>query len=196
MLEASRTQPAGVRFSGFFEITFLHRRWHEARMEQKQNCKIQYGLKTCTAEHSVREGRGGWGESAPPQSPGGLPGPEPPRRPPTAIGRRRQGTRGDCGEPLIPPNPPPPSLPLSSPPQARGRPEAGRRDGGPAPPRGGLGTQGGDATAGARAAARQAPPVDHPLTPALPAADRRLCTGAVGCNGTAAPRNVQTKRPA
>ena len=25
-------------------------------MEQNQNCKIQYGLKTCTAEHSVREG--------------------------------------------------------------------------------------------------------------------------------------------
>ena len=55
MLEPSRTQPAGVRFSGFFEITFSHRKWHEARMEQKQNCKIQYGLKTCTAEHSVRE---------------------------------------------------------------------------------------------------------------------------------------------
>ena len=56
MLEASRTQRAGVRFSGFFEITFLHRKWHEARMEQKQKCKIQYGLKTCTAEHSVAEG--------------------------------------------------------------------------------------------------------------------------------------------
>ena len=56
MLEASRTQPPGVRFSGFFEMTFRHRKWHEARMEQKQNCKIQYGLKTCTAEHSVREG--------------------------------------------------------------------------------------------------------------------------------------------
>ena len=56
MLGASRTQPPGVRFSGFFEMTFGHRKWHEARMEQKQNCKIQYGLKTYTAEHSVREG--------------------------------------------------------------------------------------------------------------------------------------------
>ena len=56
MLEASRTQPPGVRFAGFFVMTFCHRKWHEARMEQKQNCKIQYGLQTCTAEHSVHEG--------------------------------------------------------------------------------------------------------------------------------------------
>ena len=56
MLEASRTQPPGVRFSGFFEMSFCHWKWHEARMEQKQNCKIQYGLQTCTAEQSVYEG--------------------------------------------------------------------------------------------------------------------------------------------
>ena len=56
MLGGSRTQPPGVRFSGFFEMTFCHRKWHEANVEQKQNCKVEYGLQSCTAEHSVREG--------------------------------------------------------------------------------------------------------------------------------------------
>ena len=56
MLGALRTQRPGVRFLGFFEMKSLHWKLHEARMEQKGNCKIQYGLKTCTAEHSAREG--------------------------------------------------------------------------------------------------------------------------------------------
>ena len=64
------------------------------------------------------------------------------------------------------------------------------------PPREGRGNQVGDATAAASAAARQAPPVGRPLTPALPAADRRLCAHAVGRGGTAAPRSAQTKWPA
>ena len=55
MLEAPRTQPPEVRFLGLFEIRFLHRKWHEARMEKKQNCKTQRGLKGYTAQHSVRE---------------------------------------------------------------------------------------------------------------------------------------------
>ena len=56
MREASRTQSPGVRFSGLFEMCFRYRKWHEARMEQKENCKISYGSKTYTAEHSVRVG--------------------------------------------------------------------------------------------------------------------------------------------
>ena len=60
MHEASRTHPPTVRFSGLFEMSFWHRKWHEARMEPKQNCKIRYGLKTCTVAHSVREGSRTW----------------------------------------------------------------------------------------------------------------------------------------
>ena len=56
MREAWRTQPAGGRCSGLFEMRFWHQKWHEARMEQKQNCNIGYGLKTGTVAHSVREG--------------------------------------------------------------------------------------------------------------------------------------------
>ena len=55
MLEASRPQPPEVRYLGLFEMRFGHRKWHEARMEQTQNCKIRYGLKGYTAGHSVRE---------------------------------------------------------------------------------------------------------------------------------------------
>ena len=55
MLEASRTQPPEVRFFGLLEMSFEHRKWHEARMEQEQNCKIRYRLKGYTAEYSVRE---------------------------------------------------------------------------------------------------------------------------------------------
>ena len=56
MREALRTQPPGGRSSGLFEMSFSHRKWHEARMEQKQNCNIRYGLKTGTAALSVRDG--------------------------------------------------------------------------------------------------------------------------------------------
>ena len=92
------------------------------------------------------------------------------------------GPGGDCGEPP-PPTPPPPLFP---PPQAHGRPEAGRRDGGPAPPRGGHCTKKGETTAAASAAARQVPPVDRPLTPALPAADRQRNGGTQECTSEAA----------
>ena len=103
---------------------------------------------------------------------------------------RRPG--GDCGEPPLPPPPPP----LSPPTPARRRLEADRRGGGPGPPREGRGTQGGDATAAASTAARQAPPVGRPLTPALPPPDRRLCADAVDRGRTAALRSEQTKQPA
>ena len=114
--------------------------------------------------------------------------------PPRPWGGGARGPGGDCGEPPLPLHPPPPAPP--PPPPPRGRPEAGRKDGGPATPRECRGTQGGDATAAGSAAVRQAPPVDRPLTPALPAADQRLRTGAVARNGTAAPRNGRTKRRA
>ena len=55
MLQATRTEPPGVRLSGVFEMSFSRRKRHEPRMERKQKCKFQYGSKTCTAEHSVRE---------------------------------------------------------------------------------------------------------------------------------------------
>ena len=105
-------------------------------------------------------------------------------------GGGENGPGGDSGEP-----PSPPPLPPLSPPLPGGRKPA-NSDGGPAPPRGGRPTEGRDATDAASAAARQAPPVDRLLTPALPAAGWRLCAGAVGRNGTTAPGNAQTKRPA
>ena len=112
--------------------------------------------------------------------------PAPPR--PRGAAPGDQG--GTAGHPLSPlPLPPPP------PRHAGSRRPAGETAA-PQPPRRGRSTQGGDATASASAAARQAPPEERPLTPALPAANRRLCAGAVGRNGTAAPRNAQTKRPA
>ena len=51
MLKASRTQPPGVTFSGLFEMSLRHCKWHEAGMEQKENYKMRYGLQTCTAAH-------------------------------------------------------------------------------------------------------------------------------------------------
>ena len=116
-------------------------------------------------------GREGQGKSVPPQSTAGPPGPEPPGRPPAAVGGRHQGTSG------------PPTLP---PPPAHGRTEVGARDSGPVAPRGGRGTRGEDIAAAASAAARQAPPVDPRTLPHYP-----LPTG----NGRAAPREAQTKRP-
>ena len=66
------------------------------------------------------KGGGGRGKSAPLQLAAGPPGPEPPGRPPAAVGGQRQGTRGGRrGTPL----PPQPSPPLSPPP----RPVGGRR---------------------------------------------------------------------
>ena len=121
------------------------------------------------------KGRGRQGKSTPPGSAAGPPGPEPPCRPPAAVGGRRQGTRP-------PPSPPPLPPPLPSPWADGGRPE--RRS--PCTPRGGRCTRGGDTTAAASAAARQAPPVDRPLTPALPAADRQRNGGTQECANEAA----------
>ena len=51
--------------------------------------------------------------------------------PPRPSGGGARGPGGDCGEPPLPATPPPP---LSPPSPAHGRPEAGRRGSGPAPP--------------------------------------------------------------
>ena len=121
----------------------------------------------------LSQGRGGRGKGATPQPTAGPPEPEPPGRPPAAVGGRRQGTRG------------PPSLP---PPL---RPKSGRRQtvetAAPSPPRGGRCSQGGGGTAAAAsAAARQAPPVNRPHAPALPATDQQRTGGAQdGANGAA-----------
>ena len=144
-------------------------------------------------EGPAPKGRGGAREGyAPPQSAAGPQGTGTTRPPPRGRRGRRQGAGG--GQRGTPPAPPPP--PLSPPPPARGRLQAGQRDGGPAPPRRGCCTQGGDAAAAANAAARQAPRVGRPLTPAQPAAGRRLCADAVGRNSTVAPGDTQTRQPA
>ena len=106
---------------------------------------------------------------------------------PRPSGGSARGPGGDSGEPC-----PPPPLPPPGPLAAGGRPERRR----PRTPLGGPLHPGRDATVAVSAAAHQAPPVDRPLTPALPAAGWRLCAGAVGCNRTAAPGNVQTKQTA
>ena len=105
----------------------------------------------------------------------------PPRGHQGAVPRDQGGIARNLSSP--PPLPPP--LP---PPPARGRSGADGEAAAPHPPQEGRGTQAGDATTAASAATRQAPPVGGPLTPAVPAADRLLCAGTVGRNGTAAPR--------
>ena len=99
----------------------------------------------------LSQGREGRGKSAT----AGPPGPEPPGRPPAAVGGAAPGDR------RAPPSPPPP--------QARERTEADRRVSSPAPPRGGRCTQ---EKGGGAARPRQAPPVNRPHARALPATDR------------------------
>ena len=86
-----------------------------------------------------------------------------------------RGPGGDCGEPPHPPTPPPPPSP--APPPASGRPEAGRRDSGPAPPRGAAASGGGGSQSrGERSCAPSAvgrPPAHSRITCSRPAAQRR-----------------------
>ena len=111
----------------------------------------------------------GTGEECDPPADGWGPGPEPPCRPPMAVRGRRQGTRE--------PPPLPPILPL--------RPKRGQRQAeqtaAPHPPQRGRCTRGGGAPR-----PRQAPPMNRPHAPAVPAADQRQTGGAQdGAHGVA-----------
>ena len=119
----------------------------------------------------LSQGGGGQGKSAPPGPTAGPPGPEPPARPPAAVGGRRQGSR------------PPPPLPT---PRPKGRRRPAGETAAPHPPGGAAAPRAG--TWRPRQARLRA---KRPLWTARTLRHYPLPTD----NGTAAPRNAQTERP-